>query len=75
MGGRQPVVSDEEILDVIRGSSDPVVTTAEVAAQLPIKQNGVSKRLKQLSIEGRIREKDVGPGKVWWLEEGDTVSN
>jgi len=65
--GREPTVSDEEILEVFRDASDPVLTTIEVAEAIGLGRRGTFDRLKQLSNEGEIRMKKVGKtGAVWW---------
>ena len=66
--GRKPTVSDDEILAVLRKSSDPVLTATEVAEQLPIGRRAVHKRLRELAEEGVLESKDAGSGsRVWWL--------
>jgi predicted transcriptional regulator len=66
--GRDPTVSDDEILDIFRQSSDPVLTTKEVADQLDIGHRGTYDRLQKLVEEGSIEMKKVGDsGAVWWL--------
>lgn len=73
MPGRPPDVTDFEILCAVqRGLTDgsgPVVTTREVADELPIKREGVGKRLNELLADGLIRRKKVGASHVWWLPE------
>ena len=65
--GRKPSVSDEEILEVFRISSDPVLTASEIAAQLPIERRGLLDRLKNLEDQGLLNSKDVGGrSTVWW---------
>ena len=65
--GRRPQITDEEILDVFRSTSDPVLTTSEVAAEFEITHRGVRDRLDKLAEEGTLKSKDVGArAKVWW---------
>jgi len=65
--GREPTVSDNEILEVFRDASDPVLTTVEVADAISLGRRGTFDRLKHLSNEGEIRMKKVGEtGAVWW---------
>jgi len=45
-GGRKPRVTDEDLLDVFRSTSDPVLSTAEVADAVPIKRRGTLNRLQ-----------------------------
>ena len=58
--GRRPEISDEEILFVFRRSSDPVLTTDEVASGLDITHRGVRDRLEKLEEEGLLSSKKVG---------------
>lgn len=67
--GRKPTVSDDEILEVIRQSSDPVLTTKEVAESIGLGRRGTYDRLEQLTDEGKVHKKKVGErGTVWWVE-------
>lgn len=69
-GGRKPRVTDEEILELFRESDDPVLSTAEVAEQIPIQRRGTLNRLQALVDEGRLEGKDIGGrNRVWWLPE------
>jgi DNA-binding IclR family transcriptional regulator len=69
--GRKPRVTDEEILQLFQEADDPVLSTGEVTAQLPIKRSGAYKRLKSLCEEGRLRSKQIdGKNTVYWLDEG-----
>lgn len=66
--GRKPTVSDEDILDVFREASDPVLTTTEVAAEIDIGHRGTLDRLRKLADEGTLEMKKVGDtGAVWWF--------
>lgn len=68
--GRQPTISDEDILDVFRQSEDPVLSTAEVANTIEMGERGTLSRLKQLTDEGSIKRKKVGAkATVWWLND------
>lgn len=69
MAGRKPDVTDEEILDVLLESSEPVLTTREVSEKLPIKLNAAQIRLKNLYEENQIKGKKAGNAWVWWLGE------
>lgn len=67
-GGRKPRVSDAGILDVFRRTDDPVLSTAEVAAELPIKRRATLARLQTLQERGAVESKDIGGrNRVWWL--------
>lgn len=64
--GRKPTITDEEILDVFRSASDPVLTTSEVAENFSISHRGVRDRLQNLEEEGVLESKKVGArGMVW----------
>mgnify|MGYP006274248089 CR=1 FL=1 len=68
--GRTPEITDEEILQVFRSSSDPVLTTGEVASEFEITHRGVRDRLEKLEEEGVIKSKKAGArAKVWWDPE------
>jgi hypothetical protein len=73
MGGRKPVVSDEEILGVFQEADDPVLSAPEVADSLPIGETGTYKRLRKLRDRELLESKNVGQGVAWWLsEEGES---
>lgn len=66
--GRKPTVSDDEILDVFRNSSDPVLTASEVAEELSLSRRGAYKRLRNLAEQDILESKQVGSSsKVWWF--------
>ena len=65
--GRRPEFSNKEILAVFQSSSDPVLTTSEIASQFEITHRGVRDRLEKLEEDGQIKSKKVGArAKVWW---------
>ncbi|MFB6084916.1 MAG: hypothetical protein ABEJ94_11805 [Halorientalis sp.] len=57
---------DENILGVFERTDDPVLTTSEVAAELPIGKRATLNRLEDLVDRGELDSKDVGVGRVWW---------
>lgn len=60
----------QEILDVFRAASDPVLTTSEVAENFSISHRGVRDRLQKLEEEGVLESKKVGArGMVWWYPD------
>jgi predicted ArsR family transcriptional regulator len=74
--GRTPEITDQEILNVFRSSSDPVLTTREVASEFEITHRGVRDRLEKLANEGTLESKKVGArAKVWWDPEYTKISN
>jgi len=67
-GGRKPRVTDEDLLDVFRSTTDPVLSTAEVADDVPIKRRGVLNRLRSLEDTGDLESKQIGGrNTVWWI--------
>ncbi|KZX48375.1 hypothetical protein [Haloarcula sp. K1] len=69
MAGRKPDVTDEEIIAVLAQATDPVLSTNEVAEQIPIKSNATQIRLKELRSEDRINGKQAGRSWVWWVDD------
>ena len=73
MAGRPPAVSDYEIvLGIARSradSGDPAVTTSEIAERLPIKHEGLGRRLNDLADRELVERKRVGTSYIWWLPE------
>ena len=57
---------DENILGVFEASDDPVLTTSEVAEELPIGKRATLNRLEDLVDRDELDSKDVGVGRVWW---------
>lgn len=73
--GRRPEFTDDEILAVFRSSSDPVLTTSEVASQFDVTHRGVRDRLERLEEADQLKSKKVGArAKVWWDPAQVTVS-
>ena len=69
-GGRKPRVADADLLDVFRATTDPVLSTAEVADAVPIKRRGVLNRLRDLEDAGELESKQIGGrNTVWWLRD------
>lgn len=65
--GRKPTISDDEILDVFREASEPVLTTQEVANAIDMSRRGTFDRLQKLADTDTIVMKKVGEtGAVWW---------
>lgn len=74
--GRRPKITDEEILAVFRSSSDPVMTTSEVASKFELTHRGVRDRLEKLDEQGVLESKKVGArAKIWWDPEYTTTTN
>lgn len=64
--GRKPTISDAEILQVFKDTSDPVLTTNEVSESIGISHRGTLDRLETLEENGALERKKVGRGYVWW---------
>lgn len=74
--GRKPRVTDEQIVEVFRASDDPVLSTSEVADELPIGRRGTLKRLQSLVEDGTLESKPIGGrNTVWWLSENDIADS
>ncbi|WP_281193981.1 winged helix-turn-helix transcriptional regulator [Halorubrum sp. F4] len=69
MAGRKETISDEEILKIFRSSSDPVLTTSELAGETDFSLNGIRKRLYSLEERGLINKKKAGNSPVWWITD------
>jgi DNA-binding IclR family transcriptional regulator len=73
--GPKPSVTDEEILEVFHATSDPVLSTAEVAEQVPLERRSVLNRLVSLREEGRLDSKKIGGrNSIWWLSGEESKS-
>jgi len=67
--GPDPMVSDDELLDIIREASDPFVSATEVADAAGMARQTAHKHLQRLHDAGVIKKKKVGGSAViWWLE-------
>lgn len=73
--GRTPEITDEEILAVFRSSSDPVLTTGEIASEFEITHRGVRDRLEKLEDKDRLESKKVGARAIVWWDPDVTVVN
>ncbi len=68
--GPAPSVTDEEILALFRETSDPVLSTAEVAEKFSLQRRSIYDRLVSLREDGRVASKTVGGrNTVWWLSD------
>lgn len=68
--GPDNVVQDIEILRQIKLSSDPVVTSGELADALGYTRSNVNYRLKRLRGKGLVDRKKAGSrAVVWWITE------
>lgn len=60
-------MSDQEILAVFRESQDPVMSSGEVAEQIPISKRGTRNRLDKLVEEGQLQRKQISKPYVYWI--------
>ena len=65
--GRKPRVTEEEIVQEFRDTDDPVLSTDEVADQLPLERRSVYDRLVSLREDGALTSKQVGGRNIWWI--------
>jgi DNA-binding Lrp family transcriptional regulator len=68
--GPNPNDTNQDILNVFEETTDPVLSTVEVASEITIGRRATYNRLKNLEKAGKLRSKTVG-GKstVWWLPD------
>ena len=70
--GRKPRVTDEEVLTVLRETGDPVLSTAEVAEELPIQRRATLTRLQRLAENDVLaRKRTGGRNTIWWLANNE----
>lgn len=67
MAGRKPAVTDEDILEVFKQSTDPFLATSEVAEQIKITERGTRNRLDHLHEDGELNRKQIGKPHLYWL--------
>jgi predicted ArsR family transcriptional regulator len=66
-GTYETEVSDEDLLDVFRGSEKPVLTAKQVAGEVSIGRKAVLERLQRLEERGVLERMEVGArAVVWW---------
>ena len=70
--GQKARVSDNDILDVFRSTTDLALGTAEVADALPIGRRATYNRLTSLCEQGLLISKQIGErNTIWWLAARD----
>jgi len=68
--GPDPMLSDDELLQIIRESPDPFVSATEVAESADMARQTAYKHLQRLHESGVIEKKQVGGSAViWWLAD------
>lgn len=69
-GGRKPRFDDDDILRAFTESSQPVLTTSEIAEKFDYDTtSGARKRLESLENDGLLISKPVGPAQVWYISD------
>lgn len=70
VSGREPTISDAEIIREIAVAPDPIVTSVELAEEIDMTQQGAYSRLESLEDKGLVRSKKVGSrARVWWMTD------
>lgn len=62
-------VDDETILEVLRTSESPALTTTAIAEQLPITRGSTRSRLQALADDDRVERDREGRNVIWWVPE------
>lgn len=66
---RKARVKDHEILELFDREDTPICTVPEMAEELPIGDDGLRRRLKELEKKGEVTSRQVGARSVvWWKE-------
>jgi len=73
--GRDPDVSDDELLSALASVTDPtdqpVAAAGDVAAEVSIKRDAVLKRLDTLAGSGPVESMKRGRSRLFWLPPDD----
>lgn len=65
----------EDVLAVMRQSSDPVVTAKAVGERLGCSSEAARQKLTRLTEAGRVERRKVGAGAVvWWLADQEAIT-
>lgn len=69
-------VTLNDVLDVVRSTENPIVTTKDVASALDCTTEAARQKLTRLHEKGRVKRRTVGSrAVVWWLAaDGDSDS-
>ncbi|NHX37283.1 MULTISPECIES: hypothetical protein [Halolamina] len=68
-GGREPTVSDSELLELFDDADVPVLKTSELAEKIPIGERQVRSRLETLSEDDRVGSRMITAQnrvRLWW---------
>jgi DNA-binding HxlR family transcriptional regulator len=68
-------VTDQDVLKMFDHADAPVLTAAELAAELPLSASAVNSRLNRMREEGLVDRKETGARAVaWWTEVAPQLS-
>lgn len=66
--GRQPTISDVEILHEFVVRPDPAFHATELVDALGLSRQGISKRLETLETRNYLDSKLVANRRIWWIK-------
>lgn len=64
---RTKTFTNQELIEVARGTPGPFFTTSELAEKLDVSTETIRNRLDHLREGGVVDKKTVGSGAAWWL--------
>ncbi|WP_133412141.1 MarR family transcriptional regulator [Halalkaliarchaeum desulfuricum] len=67
--------TESGIIRAFKESSDPFLTTTELAEQFDMTRQGMAKRLDRLAERGVLTRKSCGSGYGWWLDQESSTSD
>ena len=71
--GKQ-TVTDDEIIETMRGHEDPAFTTAELAGLFDMTTEGIRGRLNDLARSGDVDyKKPTSRTVIWWVYSDESV--
>ncbi len=69
-GEFEPIVSDDDVLEVLSGADTPVLTTQMIADELPVSRQAVYERLRKLHDSEEVDRMKAGSrAVVWWVAD------
>ena len=69
-GEFEPIVSDDDVLEVLSSADTPVLTTQMIADELPVSRQAVYERLRKLHDSGEVGRMKAGSrAVVWWVAD------
>lgn len=70
------MATTENVMELFERSSDPVLTTMEVANEFDISQQAAYEKLSNLVEDAEIERKKVGArGLVWYIDDDYSLSS